>query len=523
MGKPKLAYGLVIALGASLGACSGSGSGDTRAKGVAGDGGAATSAAVSPVDLAVKPIGLASLDAFGWRRGAGKDAFARALAAEKKGDMDGVAREGAAALAADPGHLEAAWLVAVARAKLGQNDGVLAPLEVAAAGDWAKWGERSLVLPALEGFRQTPEGAAWVRAAEKYRAAMAEALLGAVVVVARGAAPRVPRPGGDGAEKVDQRAELYAVSVANGGGRWIRLTRTGGAVAGALPAPGRALVAYVAYDEIWHPNGDPAIRELKVGVVDLSTGRAGREVALRDAHEVMLGWQVRGSEATLVARIVPARLHSVVDAPRVYAIDWRQGQKRGTDLPAPRDGLRVRSLSTERRRLPVSGITADWDDAGTASAVRIDKSKKVVAPGGAMIDGHSVVWSPDGARLAFATAADDPCGEGAARQVAVYVVDAASGRSRVVGKGEGVPSPRWLDAARLAFVDGDGVRVVDAGSGKELARLEGGGGVVTGALGESRACADNSAPPFTSPPGREPADDSDEPSGHEEPDEPPVP
>jgi hypothetical protein len=272
------------------------------------------------------------------------------------------------------------------------------------------------------------------------------------------------------------------------------------------------MVAYASYDEVWHPNGDTAIRELRVGVVDLSTGRTGREVALRDVHEVMLGWQVRGSEATLVARVVPARLHAVVDPPRVYAIDWRQGQKRGTDLPAPRDGLRVRSLSAERRRLPVAGVTADWDDSGTASALRIDKSKKVVAPGGAMIDGHSVVWSPDGARLAFATAAEDPCGEGAARQVAVHVVDAASGRSRVVGKGEGVPSPVWIDAARLAFVDGDGVRVVDAGSGKELARLRGGGGVATGALGESRACADNSAPPFTYAPPDPATDEPDEPS-----------
>ena len=54
---------------------------------------------------------------------------------------------------------------------------VLAPLEIAAAGDWAKWGERSLELAALAGFRATPTGRGWVRAAEGYRAALA-ALLG---------------------------------------------------------------------------------------------------------------------------------------------------------------------------------------------------------------------------------------------------------------------------------------------------------------------------------------------------------
>lgn len=519
MGKARLAHGLALALAA---ACSGSGSGEPRAR-VTTDGDATSaSATVTVVAHEVRPVGLPSLDAYGWRRGPGREAFSRALAAEKKGDLTGVAREASAALAADPGHLEAAWLVAVARAKLGETGGVLAPLAVAASGDWAKWGERSLVLPAFEAFRQTPEGQGWVQAADGYRAAMADALSNALVVVARTASPRIPRPGG-GVDKVEQRAELYAAGIGDRG-RWVRLTRTGGTVAGALPAQGRAMVAYAAYGELARAGGDAFIRELRIGVVDLTTGRAGREVSLRDVHEVTLGWQVRGSEATLVARVVGARTGAKQEPPRVYAIDWRQGQKRGTDLPAPRDGLRIRSLSAARRRLPVAGVTADWDDAGTASALRIDKSKKVVTPAGpassAMIDGHSVVWSPDGARLAFATAAEDPCGDAPARQVAVHVVDAASGRSRVVGRGTGVPSPMWLDAARLAFVDGDAVRVVDAGGGKELARLAGGGGVATAALGESRACADASAPPpFGSPAvGEAPGgDDGDEPDERDEP------
>ena len=448
-------------------------------------------------------MGRASLDEFGWRRGPGKDAFERALAAEKKGDLAAVEREAAAALAADPGHLEAAWLVAVSRARLGKLDGVLAPLEIAAAGDWAKWGERSLELAAFEPFRATPAGAGWVRAGERYRSALGDALAGALVVVGRTAPPRLPR--GDSDERVEFRAELYGVELA--GGRWIRLTRTGGAVVGALPAPGRPLVAYAAYRAVARKGAATSIRELRVGVVNLSTGRAGREIALRDVHEVTLGWATRGAEPTLVARVVPAKNGGAAAPPRTYALDWRQGQKRGTDLPPPRDGLRVRPLAAERRRLPITGVTADWDDAGTASALRIDKSKKVVAPGGAMIDGHSVAWSPDGARLAFATAAEDPCGEGAARDVAVHVVDAASGRARVVHKGTGVPSPVWLDATRLAFVDGDGVRVVDAGSGKELTRLRGGGGVVTGAFGESRACTDIPAPGWEDDEPQEPPGD----------------
>jgi hypothetical protein len=493
------------ALSAALGvaaACSGSGSGDPRRQPAAGSDEAPLP---PPLEIDARPLGTAGLAGFGWRRGPGRDAFRRALAAEKKGDMAGVAREAAAALVADPGHLEAAWLVAVARARLGELDGVLAPLEIAAAGDWPKWGERSLDLQALAAFRDTPAGQAWVRAAERYRAALAAHLAGAVVVVARVAPPRLPRAA-DGPARIDQRAELYAVEP--GGARWVRLTRTGGGVVGALPAPGRPLVAYAAYRELGRRSGGGAsIRELRVGVVDLSTGRTAREVPLKDVHEVTLGWVERGAEPTLVARVVAARTSGGATAPRTYAIDWRQGQKRSTELPVPRDGLRVRPLSAQRRRIPIKGITADWDDTGTASAFRIDKSKKVVAPGGAMIDGHSLVWSPDGTRLAFATAAEDPCGHDTARAVAVHVVEAATGRARVVARGTGVPSPVWIDAARLAFGDGDGVRVLDVAASSELSRLGGGGGVVTAAFGETRACADDSAAPFAPP---DPGDDWEE-------------
>ncbi len=471
------------ALAAAAFAAGCGGGGEARAK--AGDDGT-VAAAVVPVDVALRPLGCKGLDAYGWRRGPGRDAFSRALAAEKKGDLPGVEREAAAALAADPGHLEAAWMVAVARARLGKLDGVLGPLEIAASGDWAKWGERSMELAVFEPFRATPAGAGWMQAAEGYRSALSQDVSGALVVIARTAAPRMPR--GDD-ERVEFRAELYGVV---GDGRWIRLTRTGGDVVGALPASGRPLVAYAAYDAVARKNGVSSIRELRVGVVDLSTGRTGREVVLRDVQELMLSWVMRGTEPTLVARVKSG------GGSALQAIDWHRGEAAATQLKAPRDGLRIRPLAAERRRLPVAGVTADWDDAGTASALRIDKSKKVVAPGGAMIDGHSVTWAPDGTRLAFATAAEDPCGEDAARDVSVQVVDAASGRARVVSRGTGVPSPVWLDGNRLAVVDGDSVRVVTA-SGQEVTRLSGGGGVATSVFGETRACADVPEPDVVEP------------------------
>src|SRR5688572_28851516 len=77
------------------------------------DGKAVAAAPVEPVvTVGVRPLGKASLDEYAWRRGAGKPAFDRALAAERKGDLATVERECAEALAADGGHLEAAWTFA---------------------------------------------------------------------------------------------------------------------------------------------------------------------------------------------------------------------------------------------------------------------------------------------------------------------------------------------------------------------------------------------------------------------------
>ena len=495
--------GRLLAVMAATGLCAACGAGDGGARAVEQRPVADARSPEVVVDVAVRPLGKSSLDGFAWRRGPGRASFDRALAAEKRGDLPVIEAACREALAADPGHLEAAWMLAVVLARQGKLDQVLAPLEIAGAGDWAKWGERSLELGVFEAFRATPAGKGWVRAADDYRAALAGALADAAVVVGRSAPYRRPRSGND--LRVDHKAELYAV----GGGRWIRLTRTGGGVVGALPAPGRPLIAYAAYRELEKQRvGGPAIRDLRIGVVDLATGKVGREVVLAGVDTATLGWVEQSGEPGLVVRVDPARGAAKAAAkPKTWAIDWRQGGKRATDARLRGDLLRVAAFAAARLRLPVAGITADWDDAGTASAFRIDKSRKVVAPGTALVDGHSLTWSPDGTRVAFATVAEDPCGDGAARAITVFVADAATGRTRAVGTGTSVPCPAWDAAGRLAIVDGDAVRVVDPATGKEVTRIAGGGGVATSVLGETRACVDPAPPPFAGPPVDEPPAD----------------
>lgn len=494
-------------LAAATVACSSSGSSGGSGKGH--DDARAAVAAEPVVTVGVKPQGKASLDEYAWRRGPGKPAFDRALAAEKRGDLPAVEAACAEAWAADPGHLEAAWMLAVARARLGNLDGVLAPLEVAAAGDWAKWGERSLELGVFASFRATPTGKGWVRAADEYRQALAAALADAVIVVGQTQPARPPRGTGD--VKVEHKAEAYAVS----DGRWIRLTRTGGAVAGVLVAPGRRRMAYAAYRELGRGGGKARIRDLRIAVVDLATGLVGRDVNVGEVAQATLAWASGDGEPALVVDIVPVK-----GKPELYDVDGDNGARTRRAGTLPRgDALRVRPLSAERRRLPAVGVTADWDDAATASAVRLDRSRKVVTPpGGAMIDGHSLTWSPDGARLAFASVADDPCGDGAAKQVALYVADAGSGRVHTVATGDRVPSPVWVGATRLAFVDGDAVRVLEVTDDREVARLGGGGGVTTGVIGETRPCAVETDGPFAGV-----DDDDDEPEVDDEAAAPPPP
>jgi hypothetical protein len=106
-----------------------------------------------------------------WRKRGGHPAFRIARLAEAKNAWRDVVTTCKQALTADPGHLEAAWLLAAALGKQGKVDELLAPLHLAVAGDFGKWGHASLELPALQAFLKTPHGEAWQRRIETDRVA----------------------------------------------------------------------------------------------------------------------------------------------------------------------------------------------------------------------------------------------------------------------------------------------------------------------------------------------------------------
>nr|MBA3501192.1 hypothetical protein [Deltaproteobacteria bacterium] len=223
------------------------------------DAGAKDAAAVVVVESL--PLGLADLESYGWRKRGGHPAFRTARTAEAREDWPAVVTTCRQALAADPGHLEASWLLAAALGRMDKHDEVLAPLQRAVAGDFGKWGHASLELPALHAFLATPTGAAWKTRVEHdrqiYLATLARALL------------------------VESDGDLFAFDPETM--RWHRLTRTFGAVVGALRVPAAQKLVYVTR---WK-------KQFSIGTVDFTRGRTFNPIAVGTGKPITVAFQTK--------------------------------------------------------------------------------------------------------------------------------------------------------------------------------------------------------------------------------------
>jgi hypothetical protein len=379
--------------------------------------------AATAAELAARPLGLADATAFGWRKGAGHPAFRAARRAEDRGDWPAVVAACKQALAQNPNHLEASWLLAVGLAKLGKHGELVAPLQVAEAGDFGKWGPASLELPALQPFLATPAGSAWKKRVEADRTSYLAGLARSLVVASAG--------------------DLYAFDPDTL--RWLRLTRTNGAVLAGFASAHR--IAYVTRTRN---------RLVGVGTVDLDSGKTTRPID-------------PGSAAFSVAiGAKPAGFWLGGGAPAA----WRQLDDAGALQPLPAKATRpagpwleVAGKSVRLHRLPVAGVMADWDDRSLASAMRIGRTGRAVSvPSPGLIDGNTLVWAPDGTHLAFVAQLDDQCKPGT-RNAAAFVVDVASGGPRELERASGGLAVEWLADHRLAIAGDRGVSLVDIDTG----------------------------------------------------------
>ena len=430
---------IVVGLAAACGKGSGTASPPAHK-----DDAAAPAARDAPARLELPPraLGLPELAAFQWRKRPGQATYKLARKAEDHGDWEGVVAACRQTLADDPGHLEAAWLLAAALGKLDRREQILEPLALAVAGEFGRWSQASLDLPALQGFLSTPAGQAWRRRIASDRAVYLAALARSTIVVAD--------------------RELYAFDPQ--AARWHRLTRTGGAVIGALAGPAHQL-AYVTR------RGPKGNRQLAVGVVDLGTGHTGRAAPIGIKGPITVAYSARAPVGFYVA--------TGVARPGAARSAWHLvGNGKLDALPAntarpPGRRLEVAGHVVRLSALPIAKVTADWDEQGLASAMRIGSSNKVVTvPSPGLIDGNTVVWSPDHTKLAFIAQLqpDATCTPGLAR-AAAYTADAATGAVQLVFTP--VLEPQHIDTGLSVEWMADRTLVVAGGDGVTMIKLDG--------------------------------------------------
>lgn len=398
----------------------------------------------APIEIPPQALGLADLASFAWRSRGGQAAFRAARKAENKDDWAQVAANCRDALASDPGHLEAAWLYAVALAKTGKLDGVLAPLETAAIGDYGKWAQASLDQPGLQPFLATPSGEAWRRRVDQDRATYLAALGRAVIVTSHG--------------------DVFAFDPETT--RFQRLTHTFGSVIGTLASRPTHRIAYVSRTRGKHGT------TLAVGIINLTSGRTTHTTPL-PGTQIRIAAQPKGfairTGATWQLLDDDGKLHPLAPAPKIG--EWLDvsGQRRSGP-----DSLRPARPTVRLVRLPTDGIAGDWDDLGLASAIRISLTNRTLTVPG-QIDGSTVAWAPDHGHLAFVAQLDDCKPNGAA--AAVFVAEASTGRLDELERAANGLAVEWVGDRKLAIAGDHGVELVDLG-GKPSA-LDGADGLTS--------------------------------------------
>ncbi len=388
-------------------------------------------AASEVITLADRPLGLVDLSAYQWRQRAGHPMFREARVAEAREDWPAVVAACRAALKADPTHLEASWLLAAALGRQNKNGELLAPLHEAVAGDFAKWGNASLELPALASFRETPTGKAWVERVASDRAAFAAAIGRSTIVIAAG--------------------DLFAIDPQTK--RWLRLTRAGTVIAG-LYVPAVRKLAYVA--RVIPRYGKPTKkRELAIGGVDFSSGVITRPVELGTKKGITVAYSTKAPAGFYIYNSAPkAQWRRLEDDYKLAALPPKT-----TRPPGPY--LEVTARNGALTMLPIKGIVADWDDKGLASAIRLSASNRVITvPSPGLIDGNTAALSPQKTHLAFVAQLDETCAPGTVSAAAV-VADVTTGKTTELVRATKGLAIEWISDRQLAVAADDGVIVYD--------------------------------------------------------------
>jgi hypothetical protein len=389
------------------------------------------------------PLGVDRIARFNFVYGDGAAAYAKALTASKASppDWSAVRDNCATALAKDPSHLDAEFLLGSALVQLGDAKGAAPHFATALAGDYDAYADRA-----------TPE---YASIGDEFNKLASTGLW----LVARRSPFKWPSK--DGVQPGTSRGELYAYDRASK--RYLRLTHTDHQVAGFVRAPGGGEVAIVGFDKVDHQADKPPViaRGWLVELDPATWKPLGPRVTLPAARTIAAGYAA-GDQLLVATKTDGDWLTSSVDR------STGKLAKVAQPLPAPRIEV---ALDTG------GSVLAGSDGDITSIAVG---SAAITPPESGKAARDTIAIAPNNTSVAFATAVD-PCAKDALPSL--YVADAKTGALRHVLTAKSRFATRWIDPITLAYDDGDGgIRLWDVASGRELERLDDKNGIALDVL-----------------------------------------
>jgi len=425
--------------------------------------------------IAMPTLGVDKVGRFNFIYDDGRPAYEKARAAAKTKDWAAVKTLCEAALAKDPGHLDAHRLLATALAQTGDPAAAVDHLVTAIAADYYAYGPDLATDKDLAAFLATPQGQAVTSLAQQIHDEYGKRIKGALWVVGRRSPFRWPdKPG---VQYAYTRGELYAYD--RDSKRYFRLTHTDHQVLGFVR--GADETAVIGFDKVDHPadNSPPSFARPWLAVFDADEKLVGKRVMVPAGKQLALGYGTGG--ALVVATDGAAQ-----------SVDKTTGKltKISGALPVPR----IEATLEEGHvvRVP-EGVEAAWQgDPPVAGSLKVGATAIGVPESGQTAQ-TAVAVAPGGARLAFSTAVD-PCAKDTAPSL--YVADTKTGALKHLLTAKSRFDTRWLDGNVLAYEDGDGaIRLWDATTGREAIRLDERGGLALDVLSLSPAPVCKQAPP----------------------------
>ncbi|HEY1552636.1 MAG TPA: hypothetical protein VGG28_32630 [Kofleriaceae bacterium] len=412
----------------------------------------AGSGSAAPVVIVTKkhgPLGVDRVTRFNFVYGDGAAAYAKAVEASraKTPDWAAVRDNCTAALAKDPSHFDAEYLLGTALAHLNDNAAAELHLQTAFEADYFAYADRFVA------------DAANTSSADSIGDDFKKLASTGVWLVARRSPFKWPSK--DGVQVGTSRGELYAYDRASK--RYLRLTHTDHQVAGFIRAPSGSEVAIVGFDKVDHePDTAPSIARGWLLELDPATWKPlGPRVTLPAARTIAAGYAA--GDQLLVATKTDADWTTA-------SVDRGTGKLAKVAQPPPAPRIEV-GLDTGGTVLAGSDGDITSIAVGSAAIAPIESGKAAR---------DTIAIAPNNASVAFATAVD-PC----AKDVlpSLYVADPKTGALRHVLTAKSRFATRWLDPTTLAYDDGDGgIRLWDVTSGHELERLDDKNGIALDVL-----------------------------------------